>query len=217
MGLNGDVAVTGFSRGSTAAALAVGDGQTEDFDDASRGRFAEENSTAQCALLGPGMFDYEHALTASNEYTRMKAFVAANPSCPWTMQGALSTIKSSASAPTLFFYNSNDYYKDSDKDPQGLYASQAALMKAKLDAVGATTETLVDYSSGHAVPQTTADLQCMYDFMTKHIASPINTGISNITNTATPSIDNTYNLMGMRVSPCYKGIVISSGRKVVVR
>ena len=217
MGLNGDVAVTGFSRGSTAAALAVGDGQTEGFDDASRGRFAEESSTVQCALLGPGMFDYEHALTASNEYTRMKAFVAANPSCPWTMQGALSTIKSSASAPTLFFYNSNDFYKDSDKDPQGLYATQAALMKAKLDAVGATAETLVDYSSGHAVPQTAADLQRMYDFMTKHIASPINTGISNITNTATPSTDNTYNLMGMRVTPCYKGIVISSGRKVVVR
>lgn len=217
MGLNGEVAVTGFSRGSTAAALAVGDGQTEGFDDASRGRFAEESSTVQCALLGPGMFDYEHALTASNEYTRMKAFVTANPSCPWTMQGALSTIKSSASAPTLFFYNSNDFYKDSDKDPQGLYASQAALMKAKLDAVGTTTETLVDYSSGHAVPQTAADLQRMYDFMTKHIASPINTGIGNITNTITPSTDNTYNLMGMRVSPCYKGIVISSGRKVVVR
>ena len=116
----------------------------------------------------------------------------------------------------LFQYKT-DYYKDSDKDPQGLYASQAVLMKAKLDAVGATTETLVDYSSGHAVPQTTADLQRMYDFMAKHIASPINTSISNITNTATPSTDNTYNLMGMKVAPCYKGIVISSGRKVVVK
>ena len=217
LGLNGDVAVTGFSRGSTAAALAVGDGWDNSLEDMSRGRFAEESSSVQCALLGPGMFDYEHALTASNEYTRMKAFVTANPSSPWSMQGALSTIKSSASAPTLLFYNSNDYYKDSDKDPQGLYATQAALMKAKLDAVGATAETLIDYSSGHAVPQTAADLQRMYDFMTKHIASPINTSISNITNTAIPSTDSTYNLMGMRVAPCYKGIVISSGRKVVVR
>ena len=83
--------------------------------------------------------------------------------------------------------------------------------------MGATVETLIDYSSGHAVPQATADLQRMYDFMTKHVASPINTGISNIANTAIPSTDSTYNLMGMRVTPCYKGIVISSGRKVVVK
>lgn len=217
LGLNGDVAVTGFSRGSTAAALAVGDAWDNSLEDMSRGRFTEESSTVQCALLGPGMFDYEHALTASNEYTRMKAFVTANPSSPWTMQGALSTIKSSASAPTLFFYNSDDYYKDNDKDPQGLYAAQAALMKAKLDAVGATTETLVDYSSGHAVPQTAADLQRMYDFMTKHIASSVNTDIGNIINAASPQTGDTYNLMGLRVSSNYKGIVIRSGKKVVVR
>ena len=98
-----------------------------------------------------------------------------------------------------------------------LWEHQAALMKAKLDAVGATTETLVDYSSGHAVPQASADLQRMYDFMTKHIASPVNTGIGNITNAASPQTGDTYNLMGLRVSSNYKGIVIRSGKKVVVR
>lgn len=66
LGLNGDVAVTGFSRGSTAAALAVGDGYLEAYEDASRGCYAEESSLVQCALLGSGMFDYEHALKSSN-------------------------------------------------------------------------------------------------------------------------------------------------------
>lgn len=66
LGLNGDVAVTGFSRGSTAAALAVGDGYLEAYEDASRGCYAEESSLVQCALLGSGMFDYEHVLKSSN-------------------------------------------------------------------------------------------------------------------------------------------------------
>jgi len=219
LGLNGDVAVTGFSRGSTAAALAVGDGYLEAYEDDSRGCYAEESSLVQCALLGSGMFDYEHALQSSNEYTNMKKFVEANPSCPWSMQGALATIETSASAPTLFFHNSDDYYKDNNKNPQGLYATQASLMKEKLDAVGTPTEILSGYSSGHAVPQTTETLQVMYDFLTTHIPVSPDTRIDRaIVNHAQPSIpDATYNLMGSRVGPSYKGLVIRSGRQVVVR
>ena len=218
LGLNGQVAVTGFSRGSTAAALAVGDGQVDAYEDAARGRFAEESSLVQCALLGSGMFDYEHALTASNEYIHMNSYVTANPECPWTMQGALATIQTNASAPTLFFYNTDDYYKDNNKDPKGLYATQATLMKAKLDAVGTPTATLVDYSSGHAVPQTTATLQVMYDFLTSHIPSPIITGVSySIVSPKHSSSDANYNLMGLKVSPNYKGIVIRNGRKLMVK
>ena len=220
LGLNGDVAVTGFSRGSTAAALAVGDGLLAAYDDDQRGRYAEESSLVQCALLGPGMFDYEHTLTSSTEYTRMSGYVNANPSCPWTMQGALATIETSASAPTLFFYNSDDYYKDDNRKPQGLYATQAALMKERLDAVGTPTETLTDYSSGHAVPQQTATLQCMYDFLTTYIASPISTGIVSIDN-GKLRIDNEvaaiYALDGRQVVRPQRGIYIIDGRKVVVK
>ncbi len=219
LGLNGDVAVTGFSRGSTAAALAVGDGYVEAYEDVTRGRFAEESSLVQCALLGPGMFDYEHALPSSAEYTRMKAFVTANPECPWTMQGALATIETDASAPTLFFHNTDDYYKDNNHNPQGLYATQATLMRARLDAVGVPTEVLSDYSSGHAVPQSTATLQSMYDFLTTYITSPISTGIyhfSSRDNGTYPSSSSpSYNLMGLRVRAGYKGIVIQSGRKLI--
>ena len=218
LGLNGQVAVTGFSRGSTAAAVAVGDGQMEAYDVAARGCYPEESSLVQCALLGPGMFDYEHALTSSNEYIHMKSFVAARSDCPWTMQGALATIQTNASAPTLFFHNTDDYYKDSNKNPQGLYATQAALMKARLDAVGTPTATLIDYSSGHAVPQTAAILQSMYDFLTSHIPSPIITGISHCISSPThPSTAATFNLMGLKVAPNYKGIVIKNGRKLIVK
>jgi hypothetical protein len=59
LGLNGQVAVTGFSRGSTAAALAVGDGRVDAYEDATRGHYPEESSLVQCALLGSGMFDYD--------------------------------------------------------------------------------------------------------------------------------------------------------------
>lgn len=214
LGLSGDVAVTGFSRGSTAAALAVGDGYVEAYEDVSRGRFPEESSLVQCALLGSGMFDYQHALSSSNEYQHMNAFVTANPDCPWEMQGALATIATSASAPTLFFYNTDDYYKDNNKDPQGLYATQASLLKARLDAVGTPTETLTGYSSGHAVPQKTSDLQTMYQFLLQH--APVPTGIVEVaTQKHHPSSATPYNLMGSKVSASYKGFVIVNGRKVV--
>ncbi len=211
LGLNGDVAVTGFSRASTAAALAVGDGDTNDTED-TRGRFYEEDSHVQCALLGPGIFDYEHALPASNEYTRMNTFIKATSSS-WQEQGALSTIKTSASAPTLFYYNADDYFKDNNKNPQGLYATQASLMKAALDAVGAPTATLTNYSSGHAVPQSAAALQTMYDFLFEHIAVPDPTGISAVTSSSvTSSSAVLYDLLGRRVTPSYKGFIIRNGR-----
>ena len=218
LGLNGEVAVTGFSRGSTAAALAVGDGWLDVYEDASRGRFAEESSLVQCALLGSGMFDYEHALSTSNEYIHINGFVTANPDYPWSMQGALTTIQTNASAPTLFFHNTDDYYKDNNKDPQGLYATQAALMKAKLDSVGTPTELLFDYSTGHAVPQTTATLQSMYDFLRKHIPSPINTGIAPCTvSPAHSSATASFNLLGCKVTSGYKGIVVRNGKKYVMK
>lgn len=98
-------------------------------------------------------------------------------------------------------------------------STQASLMKEKLDAVGTPTEILSGYSSGHAVPQTTETLQVMYDFLTTHIPVSPDTRIDRaIVNHAQPSIpDATYNLMGSRVGPSYKGLVIRSGRQVVVR
>ena len=224
LGLNGDVVVTGFSRGSTAAALAVGDGWIDAFEDTSRGRYADESSLVQCAVLGPGMFDYQSALTSSNEYTRMSAYVS-KTECPWEQQGALATIQTSASAPTLFYHNSDDFYADKDKDPQGLYATQAQAMKARLDDLGVVTEMLTDYSTGHAVPQTETDLQRMYDFMLSHVMTTADIHPSSFTHHSSPSMKGIYNLQGQRIGSAppsgqtvkssnyqIKGVYIQDGR-----
>lgn len=218
LGLDGRVAVTGFSRGSTAAALAVGGAALEAYDADDRGRFSEEESGVQCAVLGPGMFDYEHALTSSNEYTHMAAYVAAYPAYPWEMQGALATIAEDKAAATLFYHNTDDYYKDNNKNAQGLYATQAALMKERLEAAGAVTETLTGYSTGHAVPQRADDLQQMYDFLLANIGSvdpepePEPDGIAEQRSHGQQD-DVMYSLMGTRVTAGYKGIVIKNGKK----
>lgn len=210
MGLNGEVVVTGFSRGSTAAALAVGDGYIATYEDASRGRFAEESSQVQCAILGSGMFDYQHALASSNEYTRMSTFVT-KTGASWEQQGALATIQSNASAPTLFFYNSDDFFADKNKDPQGLYATQAQLMKERLDAVGVATATLTDYSTGHAVPQSETDLRQMYNFMLSHVTTT--SGVKIIREQSENKANApTYDLSGRRVSSTHKGVIIRNGR-----
>ena len=165
LGLNGAVAVTGFSRGSTAASLAVGDGDIDTFEDMTRisnSDYSEQSSKVQCAVLGPGMFDYQSANTSSNDYTRINNYVSAT-SGSFEQQGALATIQTKASAPTLFYHNTDDYYHE---DSNGLYADQAATMKDKLDNLGVTTETITDYSSGHAVPQDEDNLTKMYNFLT---------------------------------------------------
>ena len=208
LGLNGDVAVTGFSRGSTAASLAVGDGIIDTFEDAQRGRFAEENSAVQCAVLGPGMFDYESAIVSSNEYTRMSNFVSST-TAPWQQQGALATIETSASAPVLFFHNTDDFYADKDKNPQGLYATQAQIMKQKLDALEVPTAMLTDYSSGHAVPQSSADLQQMYDFLLRYTSETSSVHTVNANDVAnTPAFD----LLGRRASTNSSGFIVKDGR-----
>ena len=217
LGLNGDVAVTGFSRGSTAAALAVGDGRIDAFEDAARGRFPDESSLVQCAILGSGMFDYQSALNASNEYTRMSGYVSKTGQ-PWEQQGALATIQTNTSAPTLFYHNTDDFYADKDKDPQGLYATQAQLMKAKLDKLGVVTATLTDYSTGHAVPQKEADLQEMYNFMLRHVKPT--TGVYEVRGERREGRGErreVFNLNGQRLTQPQKGINILNGKKVLIK
>lgn len=209
LGLSGEVVVTGFSRGSTAAALAVGDGKIEAFEDATRGCFADESSQVQCAVLGPGMFDYASAISSSNEYSRMSAYVKATSSTSWAHQGALATIHSNLSAPTLFFHNTDDYYADKNKDAQGLYATQAKQMKTKLDDLGVATATVTDYSSGHAVPQTETALLQMYNFMTSHVTTP--TAIRVVT-TSECDESPAYDMLGRKAHANTRGFIIKNGR-----
>lgn len=87
-------------------------------------------------------------------------------------------------------------------------------MKARLNEVGTPTETLTGYSSGHAVPQTAAALKVMYDFLLKYVPQPVVSGIEDcVTPQKKSSAAATYNLMGIKVGPNYKGLVIQSGQK----
>lgn len=115
-----------------------------------------------------------------------------------------------------FYHNTDDFYADKNKDPQGLYATQAQLMRERLDETGVVTETLTDYSTGHAVPQSQTDLQRMYDFISSHVATP--TGIGTIQSLMVNVQSSTYyNLQGQRLTRPQKGLNIVNGRKVVIK
>ena len=214
-GLSGEVVVTGFSRGSTAAALAVGDVLTDSYEDASRGRFAEESSSVECAVLGSGMFDFKSTLISSAEYSRMNTYVNAVATATWEQQGALATIGSSAAAATLFYYNTDDYYKDDNHNAQGLYATQAGLMREKLESVGATTATLTDYSSGHAVPQKEGDLQEMYNFILAHTHAVSAIKAVRREPDGEGAGKGVYDLSGRRWADSRRGIIIKGGRLIL--
>ena len=98
-----------------------------------------------------------------------------------------------------------------NKDPKGLYATQAELMKEALNAVGASTEVLKDYSTGHAVPQSESHLQQMYDFLLKHVSSA--TGITTVSAQRKGNKEGAaYDLLGRRIDAGYKGLVVKNGR-----
>jgi hypothetical protein len=203
LGLNGQVAVTGFSRGSTAASLAVGDKSVADLEEASRGRFANEDSHVSCALLGPGVFDYARMAETSREYKNMKAYVSANPTFGWEMQSALYTIGTKASAPCLFFYNSDD---------DANYKTCAEAMKALLDSLGVETEVIRDYGSGHSVPQSSAHLKQMYDFLLQHTSQKTGTSVLDC---PTDKVEECFDLEGRKIASEPSKWAINSRKRLI--
>ena len=203
LGLNGKVAVTGFSRGSTAASLAVGDKRVATLDDTSRGRFPEEESSVSCALLGPGVFAYDKMGETSREYKNMSAYVTAFPAFGWDLQGALYTI-SSGSAPCFLFYNTSD---------DANYKVNAEALKALLEANQVETEVLTDYGQGHSVPQSMQELKQMYDFLLRHTAqsAKLTQPAKKVSDVGTRAVD----LLGRRALS-FNEMSIISNRKVIV-
>lgn len=105
----------------------------------------------------------------------------------------------------------DDFFSDKNKNPNGLYATQAQLMKEALEKVGVETEMLTGYSTGHAVPRTEADLQRMYSFLLKHV--PTATGITSVSkHSDSPTNPAFYDLSGRRACAGHKGPVIYNGR-----
>lgn len=204
LGLDGNIFVFGFSRGSTAASLAIGDAPFQSWLDTTRGRYPEQTSDIQAAILGPGVFDYNKMSSASNEYKRMTEFCKNGGNS--AEQGGALAIKNTA-CPTFLFYNSDD---------DANYKTQANNLISIFDAKGVRYETLIDFSTGHAIPQKAEELKRMYDFLQSNVSS----GITK------PTIVNkkkrrkgVFNLRGHRVSSeidsLPHGVYIADGRKMV--
>ena len=169
LGLSGKIGIFGFSRGSTAGSLAIGDRKVPEFENA--GFNAGVSDDVQAAALGPGVFDYTQIYNFggdgdSNLETRcVWAWGSLKENYErWQSMGASYLIQTSATAPVFFFYNTDDerYYQD-----------QVAQFKAKLDSVGVPTSALVNYGKGHAIPQTGESLEHLYKFFKQYLNPPV--------------------------------------------
>lgn len=157
--LNGSIMLYGFSRGATAASLAIGDMPNKEWLEDTRGLFPEESAEIEKAFLGPGIFDYNTTLPSSREHQNMSLYCSSQP-CPekaWEQQGGARGIKSRC-VPCFLFYNSSD---DAE------YGRQMDNLIELLKKTGTEHELLKDYGKGHSVPQQLSDLERMYRFLVK--------------------------------------------------
>lgn len=178
-GLSGKTGIYGFSRGSDAGSMAIGDRSVPEFETA--GFHQGVDDAVQAAALGPGMFDFTKIYKTTgdgdgNLETRCPWAWGAleTNSGIWEKQGSAYLAHTSATAPVLFFYNTDDanYYKE-----------QIGYFKSKLDSLGVATSTLIDHGQGHSVPKTTHALTSVYSFFTGYLTPPsvstqLTTGLS---------------------------------------
>lgn len=176
LGLSGKIGIYGFSRGSTAGSMAVGDRTVPGFENT--GLYIGTSDDVQVAGLGSGVFDYTRI------YNTAESDVGAlTTNCPlawgtlignnalWQTEGSYYLAQTAATAPVIFFYNTDDasYYQDQIKH-----------FKAKLDSLGVTTSTVINYGTGHAVPQTSAPLTTVYNFFNQYLNPPsVLTGLND--------------------------------------
>lgn len=155
--LSKEIALYGFSRGSTAASLAIGDAPLKEWKTAARSRHGKGNSKIQAALLGPGVFDYAAMSESSREHKNMSTYCSstADADAAWKQQGGIYSIKRK-SVPCFLFYNTTD---DAE------YGKQMKHLTDLLDRTGSKYEMLTDYGTGHSVPQDTEHLEQMYSFL----------------------------------------------------
>jgi hypothetical protein len=174
LNLSGKIGVYGFSRGSTAGSMAIGDKNVINFENS--GLHIGTSDEVQVAALGSGVFDYTLIFnTEESDVGNLRT------NCPlgwgplasnlelWQSQGSSYLVETSATAPVIFFYNTTDalYYQD-----------QIAKLKAKLDLLSVPNSTITNYGTGHSVPQTTESLSGLYTFFKTYLTPPnVTTGI----------------------------------------
>lgn len=168
-GLSGKIGIFGFSRGSTAGSMAIGDRVVPEFENA--GLHIGVDDKVQAAALGPGVFDYtitnnEKSIESQKLYkncTLAWGPLSENKS-KWQMMGSGYLVQSKAICPVLFFYNMDD---------ESYYGDQILHLKAILDTLGVPNETMSNYGHGHSLPQTAQSLSGLYAFFKKHLFAPL--------------------------------------------
>lgn len=176
LGLSGNIALHGFSRGASAGSLGIGDLAVPAIDSA--GYSTSLSGRAQAVLLGSGIYDYSHsggtatgdpAGSEVNLYGAASGFVvawgqpASNPTL-WQLQGAPYYMATAASAPVFLSYNTDD---------GTYYPYQAQLMEAKLASLGVPYQKATG-TGGHKVTTTPSTLTAIYDFFKTHSKTPPN-------------------------------------------
>jgi dienelactone hydrolase len=178
LGLSGKIGIYGFSRGSTAGSMAIGDKTVTNFENS--GLHLSASDDVQVAALGSGVFDYTLIFnTEESDVGNLRT------NCPlgwgplasnlalWQSQGSSYLVETAATAPVIFFYNTDDalYYQD-----------QIAKLKAKLTTLGVPNSAITNYGTGHSVPQTNASLTSLYSFFNQYLTPPnVTTAVKPIT------------------------------------
>lgn len=190
LGLSGKIGIYGFSRGSDAGSMAIGDKSVAEFENA--GKHIGVSDDVQVAALGSGVFDFTQIYNASDDgdgNLESRCPVAWGPLEDnydlWESMGSAYLVETSATAPVIFFYNTDDaaYYQD-----------QIAQLKSKLESLDVPVSTITDYGNGfgdpennsHGVPKDSASLATMYDFFNEYM--------TDTTNTSAVITKNTHNL-----------------------
>lgn len=167
-GLSGKIGIYGFSRGSDAGSMAIGDRSVAEFENT--GFHQGVDDAVQAAALGSGVFDFTKIYLTpgdgdGNLETRCPwawGPLASNFST-WEKQGSAYLAQTAATAPVLFFYNTDD---------ASYYQEQIRFFKHKLDSLGVPTSTLIDFGAGHSVPNTKESLSTLYSFFSKLLSPP---------------------------------------------
>lgn len=202
LGLDSRIGVYGFSRGSTAASLLIGDAAPQAWSEGDL--FLDEMADVQAAVLGPGVFDYALMPATSNEYKRMTTYCGAySPdNLLWQQQGGALTIADGA-CPCFLFYNMSD---------DAAYHTQMQNLISIFENKGIFYQLLKDYGNGHSVPTTTEHLADIADFFVRNLAVP-SAIVQHKADAA--ANDSVFSLSGQKLSKVpSRGTFIRKGKKV---
>ncbi|MFB6319554.1 T9SS type A sorting domain-containing protein [Saccharicrinis sp. FJH54] len=200
LGLSGKIGIYGFSRGSDAGSMAIGDKTVEEFENA--GNHIGVSDDVQAAALGSGVFDFTQIFNSlddgdgnlESKCPKVWGPLDSNRAL-WESMGSANLVQTSATSPVMFFYNTGDahYYQD-----------QIQHLKEKLESLDVPVSTITDYGNGfgdltnntHGVPKDTASLAKLYAFFNEYLATA-----SDTTNTAIQAPSISTDNLSVTVSP----------------